>query len=109
MRLAVEPDLLVVGEAADGETALKQAAVLCPDIALIDVDMPHENGLAMANSLHALCPEVAIIILSIHDDDATQAQAVASGAAAFVAKCLPAETLLAKIREVAGFLPGRIY
>jgi two-component system response regulator NreC len=101
MRLAAEPDLCVVGEALDGETALDLAHSLCPDVVLMDVEMPRMDGLAAASTLHAICPHASIVMLSIRDDAVTRARAEKAGAAAFVTKSVPADMLLATIRRVA--------
>jgi len=100
MRLAIEPDLEVIGEAADGKTAIDLAKSLCPDIVLIDVDMPRIDGIAAASRLHVLCPDTLIVILSMHDDPLTRERAESAGAAAFVAKSMPTDILLKTIREV---------
>jgi len=101
MRLAAEPDLSVIGEALDSETALNLATSLCPDIVLIDADMPHNQGIATAEALHQGCPKARVIILSIHDDALLCKRAQDAYAAAFVIKSLPADTLLTAIRQVA--------
>ena len=100
MRLAAEADFDVIGEAADGQTALRLATVLCPDVVLLDVDMPSLDGLVTASELRSLCPYVSIIMLSFQDDVLTRSLAEQAGAAAFVAKCLPAAILLSAIRQV---------
>lgn len=100
MRLAAEDDLLVVGEAADIETALEQGIFLCPDVAIIDRDMLSIDGISMARLLHAACPQTQMILISMHDDPQARAQAEAAGAVAFLAKSMPAETLLKTIRQV---------
>src|SRR5512137_1337543 len=66
MRLEVEPDLSVVGEASDGEIAVELARALGPDIVLMDVEMPHMDGIAAADAIHSSCPNTPVIILSIH-------------------------------------------
>ena len=99
MRLAAEADLSVVGEAADGQTAVDMTAALHPDVVLVDVEMPSSD--ATANALCLICQQAPVIILSMHDDALTRARAKEAGAAAFVAKSMPAEMLLATIREVA--------
>jgi len=101
MRLSAEADLSVVGEAEDGAAVLDLAKVISPDVVLLDVEMPHLDGIRTAKALHAICPQVAIIMLSIYDDALTRAQAAEAGAAAFVAKTLPTDVLLSTIRQVA--------
>ena len=101
MRLAAEPDMAVIDEATDGEVALDLARSQCPDVVLMDVEMPRMDGITTASALHAICPRAFIIMLSIHDDALTRARAEEAGAAAFVAKSMPADTLLATIRQVA--------
>jgi len=101
MRLAAEADFDVIGEAANGQTALRLATLLCPDVVILDVDMPSLDGMATARALRSLCPYASVIILSFKDDALTRSLAEQAGAAAFVAKSLPAATLLSAIRQVA--------
>ena len=106
MRLAAEADLLVVGEASDGEAALDLAVCHCPDVVLIDIEMPGMDGIATASAFHSIYPQAAVIILSMHDDVLTRSRAEEAGAVAFVGKSMPADTLLTTIRQVAHFIPG---
>jgi DNA-binding NarL/FixJ family response regulator len=101
MRLSAESDLSVIGAVADCEAALALAMSLHPDVVLVDIEMPRNSGMAAAGALHLGYPQASIIILSIHDDALTRARAQEAGAAAFVAKCMPADTLLTTIRQVA--------
>jgi len=86
MRLALEPDLKTLGEASNGLEALAAVSTLHPDVVVMDVDMPHLDGIAATQRLGSLAPATAVVILSIHDDEATRQRARAAGAAAFVAK-----------------------
>jgi DNA-binding NarL/FixJ family response regulator len=86
MRLALEPDLKTLGEASNGLEALAAVSTLHPDVVVMDVDMPHLDGIAATQRLCSLSPATAVVILSIHDDEATRQRARAAGAAAFVAK-----------------------
>jgi len=101
MLFATTPDISVVGEAVCGESAVDLAALLYPDVVLMDVEMPGMDGIATTRAFHRLRPQAGIIVLSIHDDERTQALAQSAGAAAFVAKSMPPEALLAAIRRVA--------
>ncbi|HWQ14010.1 MAG TPA: response regulator transcription factor [Roseiflexaceae bacterium] len=98
MRLALEPDIEVVGEAEDGAAALAQAARLRPDVVLMDIEMPRMDGLAATAALRAVAPESAVVILSLHDSQALRAHARSAGAAAFVAKHESEAALLHAIR-----------
>jgi DNA-binding NarL/FixJ family response regulator len=99
MRLAAEPDLEIVGEAADGQAALALAEKLNPDVVLMDIAMTPTNGITTTQALHMMLPHVAVIILSIHDDALTQERAEKAGAVAFVPKRVPTDMLLATIRQ----------
>ena len=101
MLFATTPDISVVGEAGCGESAVDLAALLYPDVVLMDVEMPGMDGIATTQAVHRISPRTGIIVLSIHDDDHTRARAQHAGAAAFVAKSMPPDTLLAAIRRVA--------
>jgi DNA-binding NarL/FixJ family response regulator len=104
-RLLLEPDISIVGEASNGEQALELVESLAPDIVLMDVEMPGMDGITTTATLCASSPQSAVVMLSIHDDVHTRAQAQAAGAAAFVEKRGAAEVLLATIRQLAS--PGR--
>jgi len=101
MLLDTEPDLRLVGEAPDGVAALDLAAALCPDVVLMDIDTPNQDGIETAWALRSICPLASIVFISFHDDVRTHEIAVHAGAAAFVAKSMPVTALLASIRQVA--------
>lgn len=86
MRLGLEPDIDVVGEAADGEQALNAAGATHPQVVLMDVEMPGMDGIAATKRLCADNPSCAVVVLSLHDDLDTRARARAAGAVEFVAK-----------------------
>src|SRR6266566_2426317 len=99
MRLLLEPDIMVVGEASNGNEALALVQELSPDVVLMDIEMPGMDGITTTASLHAAVPQSAVVMLSIHDDSATRVQAQMAGAVAFVEKRGPTEALLTAIRR----------
>lgn len=100
MLLALEPDLVVVGEAADGGDALALIDDLAPDVVLMDTEMPGMDGITAIQQLRARGSRAAILVHSIHDDPVTRARAAAAGATAFVGKHEGSPALLAAIRAV---------
>lgn len=101
MRLSVEPDITVVGEASNGREAITLVPQLAPDIVLMDVEMPEMNGIEATAVIRASTPRIAVVMLSIHDDVSTRVRADAAGAAAFVNKNGTIEVLLTTIRQTA--------
>ena len=98
MRLALEPDIIIVGEAADGRQALVLAAELEPDVVLMDVEMPGMDGITATGQLQEGARVCAVVVTSIYDDASTRNRARAAGAAAFVGKQEPIDTVLSAIR-----------
>ena len=99
MRLLLEPDITVIGEASSGEQALELVESLAPDIVLMDVEMPGMDGITTTAALHTSSPQSTVVMMSIHDDVHTRARAQAAGAAAFVEKSGTLDALLATIRQ----------
>ena len=98
--LESEPDLRVVGEAADGKAAVKLGLQLRPDLILMDVQMPHMNGVEATAALVSAWPEAKVIILTTFDRDDYVFQGVRAGAMGYLLKDLPAEKLVETIRRV---------
>jgi DNA-binding NarL/FixJ family response regulator len=101
MRLELEDDLRVLGEAADGSEGLDLASLLQPDVVILDVEMPVMDGFAAATALSSRAPRAHAVMLTLHDDSQTRARAAASGVQDFVAKHDTPEVLLAAIRRAA--------
>ena len=81
-----ERDIRVVWEAIDGREAFEQAIKLKPDIILMDVDMPKLDGVTSTKLIRGCLPEVKILMLSVHDDDARIVAAVQAGASGYILK-----------------------
>ncbi len=103
MRLALEPDVTVIGEAGDGAAALALARDQRPDVVLMDLEMPVMDGFAATAALRASDSPSAVVVLSLHDDAVTKAKARAAGAVAFVSKREASEELVAAIRHAAAW------
>ncbi|OFW63133.1 MAG: hypothetical protein A2Y74_09415 [Actinobacteria bacterium RBG_13_63_9] len=76
----------VLGEAGNGEDAIRLTNDLRPDVVLMDLAMPRMNGLEATRQLKARWPDLAVIILTVHDEDVYRRTALAAGAAAFLEK-----------------------
>jgi DNA-binding NarL/FixJ family response regulator len=98
--LELEPDLRVVGEAGDGNSAVKLALQLRPEIILMDVQMPRLNGVEATVAICGAWPEAKVIILTTFDRDDYVFQGVRAGAVGYLLKDLPAEKLVETIRRV---------
>jgi DNA-binding NarL/FixJ family response regulator len=101
MRLELEADLAVVGEANDGLQALALARTVAPDVVVMDIEMPGMDGITATARMGELSRPVSVVILSIHGDAGTRARAQAAGAKSFVEKQGPVEELLGAIRRAA--------
>ena len=101
MRLELEPDLTIIGEARDGSEAVTLAQALVPDVVVMDVEMPGLDGIEAARQLRAKTPSMAIVMLSIHGDAPTRERAREAGMVAFVEKRAAIDVLLAEIRRAA--------
>lgn len=101
MRLHMEPDIQIIGEASTGKEALRLAQALAPDVVLMDVEMPEMDGIEATAALRATVSTSAVVILSIHDDAQMRGRAQAAGAVAFVEKRGATDRLLAAIRQAA--------
>ncbi len=99
MRLELTKEMSVIGEVGDGAVALPQILEGAPDVVIMDVELPGCDGIAVTRMLSAENAQIAIIILSMHDDPGTRARAIAAGAARFVSKHAGTDALLRAIQE----------
>src|SRR5215210_7606827 len=100
--LGAEPDIEVVGEAADGRAAVEASHKLTPDVVLMDIRMPHLDGLEATRRI-VTAPESKprVLILTTFDLDEYVYEALRSGASGFMLKDNPAEQLITAVRVVA--------
>ena len=81
-----EPDLEVVGEAADGDEAMRLARTVQPDIVLMDIHMPGCGGIEATRRLKVLRPDVLVLILTVHEEKSLLQEAIRAGAAGYIIK-----------------------
>jgi len=93
-------DLEIVGEAGDGEEAVRLAIELQPRVALIDIGMPKLNGIEATKQIKATVPSVAVLILTVYDDDQYVFALLEAGAAGYLLKDVRARDLVEAIRSV---------
>ncbi|WP_182884523.1 response regulator [Microbispora sp. H10885] len=101
MLISEEPDMDVVGEAADGDEVVRMAATIGPDVVLMDARMPGLDGIAAARAITAEHPEIKVLVLTTLDEEAIVDGALRAGVAGFLLKVSPPEQLLEALREVA--------
>ncbi|HEX3824906.1 MAG TPA: response regulator transcription factor [Mycobacteriales bacterium] len=101
MVLEAHEGLVVVGEAADGETAVAAALELCPDVIVMDVRMPGVDGIAATERITTAQPDSKILILTTFDLDEYAFAGLRAGASGFLLKDVPPDELVAAIRTVA--------
>jgi DNA-binding NarL/FixJ family response regulator len=98
--LAKNSKLKVVGEAVDGDEALRKARELLPDVVLMDISMPGMNGLAVTEVLRKELPDMKVLILSIHSNKEYIFRVIQAGAHGYVSKEAPPEEVLRAIESV---------
>ena len=97
--LGTQPDLEMVGEAANGREALEQARRLRPDLVLMDVTMPVMGGLEATRRLKAEMPRVCVLMFTSHEDPEYLLEAIQAGAVGYVLKAAPVSRLIGAIRR----------
>ena len=99
--LSVEPGIEVVGEAADGQEALRQVRRLAPQVILMDLRMPVMNGVESTRRIRAEAPESRIIVLTTFDDEEDVFEALRAGAVGYLLKDAPRGKLMEAIAAAA--------
>lgn len=99
--LAGEPDIDVVGEAADGRDAVRQAEHLQPDVVVMDIAMPEMNGVEATHQIRQACPTTQVIILSMYATSEHIFRALEAGARGYLLKESAGTEVVNAVREVA--------
>ena len=97
--LAGEEDLEVVGEATDGEEALKMCRALKPDLVLMDVRMPKSDGLEATRAIKEEMPQVSVVMVTMHENPDYLLEAIRAGAAGYILKDAEGERLVGAVRR----------
>jgi len=98
--LASVPETDVVGTATTAEEAVREATLTRPDIVLMDLNLPGGSGLTAIPRIAAACPDAAILVLTMVEDDAVLVAALRAGARGYLLKGISQEELLAALRTV---------
>jgi len=99
--LVTEPGIDVIGEAASGDEAVAMTRALRPDVILMDLRMPHGDGVSAITRIRAELPETRIIVLTTYDTDADILRAVEAGATGYLLKDTPRAELARAVRAAA--------
>jgi len=98
--LETDPQMKVVGEAADGEVAIEKASEVNPDVILMDINLPTINGLQVTRKIKAQLPDVKVIMITGYDDAEQVFHALRAGASAYCPKDITPEALIGIIHSV---------
>ncbi len=98
--LNAEPDLEVVGEAADGQGALRLTEELRPDILLLDISMPGPSGIEVTRWVRQARPDTRVLLLTVHEDESMLREAIRAGAAGYIVKRAVESELINAIHAV---------
>jgi DNA-binding NarL/FixJ family response regulator len=98
--LSDEPDIEIVGEAANGRQALSLCSRFRPDLILMDVRMPVMDGLAATKEIKQRYPEISVMILTMHENPDYLLGALKAGAAGYILKDAPHEEIVEAVRKV---------
>ncbi len=106
MLMKLEREIQVVGKAQDGAQALQLATQYQPDLILMDLKMPGMNGIEATRQIHAVFPQIKILVLTTYDDDEWVMDALRAGASGYLLKDTPREQVIQAVR---GTLAGKSF
>lgn len=96
-----EPDIVVAGEAADGEEAVRMAKQLSPQVIVMDCALPRLSGIEATRQIREISPSTAVLMLSMHSEDTLVRQALGAGARGYILKSAVDLELATAIRRIA--------
>lgn len=96
-----EKNIEVIAEAADGREALRLVKKLRPNVILLDIKLPHMDGIEATRQIHKECPTTNVLILSGYEDEAHVMEAIQAGANGYLSKMLPAAELVNALKTFA--------
>jgi two-component system, NarL family, response regulator NreC len=102
MLLSADSELEIVGEAETGSQGVAMAQELRPDVVLMDIAMPDMNGIEATRRIKAACPDIAVLALTMHEDDQYFFEMLSAGASGYVPKRAAPNDLIAAIHAVKG-------
>ncbi|WP_426196149.1 response regulator [Massilia sp. DWR3-1-1] len=100
--IETDADIQVVGEAMCAAEAMTQLAIRHVDVALVDIDLPDENGLALLQHIKRMAPHTAVVILSTYGEEMYALRALKAGADGYLTKSVSLSGLIHAVRKVAG-------
>jgi len=100
--IEVQPDLCVVGEAADGDVALANVSASQPDVVVMDISMPRLGGADATEQIRRACPQMRVLALTAHENGEYVQKLLRAGASGYLLKRAAASDLVRAIRAVAG-------
>ena len=101
-----EPDLCAAGQASDAAQALEVIATGRPDLVILDISLPDKSGLELIKDIHALYPQLPVLVLSMHDESLYAERVLRAGGRGYIMKQAGGKKLMEGIRSV---LTGKIY
>ncbi len=104
--LANKPDIEVIGEAADGDTAVHLVSEFQPDLVLMDVSMPRLNGIEATRRIKERYPETFVLALTVHEDESMLREMIRAGASGYIVKRAVESELINAIQAV---MQGNLY
>ena len=96
-----EKTIIVVGEAADGQEAVRLAKKLKPNVVLMDIKLPHLDGISATRQVRKECPDTNVLILSSFEDEAHVMESIQAGANGYLSKMLPGSELVNALKTFA--------